>query len=86
MQRQKENSINALQNKTSKSWLDKQEKKINLERAARFEKLFTSRKKVARVWEGGGESNLLIQKPHQWYGNLAEQQELKLEESEYTKG
>lgn len=86
MQWQKENSINTLQNKTSKSWLDKQEKKINMERAARLEKLFTSCKKVARVWEGGGERNLLIQKTHQWYGNLAEQQELKLEEFEYTKG
>lgn len=86
MQRQKKNSINALQNKTSKSRLDKQEKKINMERAARLEKLFTSCKKVVRVWEGGGERNLLMQKAHQWYGNLAEQQELKLEESEYTKG
>jgi len=27
-----------------------------------------------------------MQKTHQWYGNLAEQQELKLEEFEYTKG
>lgn len=34
----------------------------------------------------GGERNLLMQKTHQWYGNLAEQQELKLEEFEYTKG
>lgn len=86
MQWQKENSINALQNKTSKSWLDKQKKKINTERVVHLEKLFTGCKKVARVWEGGGERNLLIQKPHQWYGNLAEQQELKLEEFEYTKG
>lgn len=49
-------------------------------------KTFHQLQKGGEGMGGRGDRNLLMQKSHQWYGNLAEQQELKLEEFEYTKG